>query len=195
MLFRSDENQTDGGLISQGVLYAAERPEVRIILLEAVGPSTTAEEFAALSKAVENGKLLIAPSGNKGQAFPSNPASQFGSLGSAALVVGSNNGAGGRSVFSNGAAGVENNYITAPGERVVAAGNQEDDFYFVVDGTSMAAPQVAAAAALIWAYSPGLTAGQVAEILKKSATDLGSAGIDSVFGAGALNIEIGRAHV
>ncbi|MEK9720693.1 MAG: S8 family serine peptidase, partial [Quisquiliibacterium sp.] len=51
------------------------------------------------------------------------------------------------------------------------------------------APQVAAAAALIWAYSPGLTAGQVAEILKKSATDLGSPGIDSIFGAGALNIE------
>ncbi|MEK9720694.1 MAG: S8/S53 family peptidase, partial [Quisquiliibacterium sp.] len=109
----NDQNLTDGGLISQGVLYAAARPEVRIILLEAVGPSTSPAEFAALGTAVANGKLVIAPAGNQGQASPANPASNFGSLGSSALVVGSNNGAGGRSVFSNGAAGVENNYITA----------------------------------------------------------------------------------
>jgi len=185
----NEDNQTDGGLISQGMLYAATRPEVRIILLEAVGPSTSADEFAAFSQAIANGKLLIAPAGNKGQAFPSNPASQFSALGGAALVVGSHNGAGGKSVFSNGAAGVESNYLSAPGQDVVAAGNQDDEFFYRVDGTSMAAPQVAAAAALIWAYSPGLTASQVADILKKSATDLGSPGIDSVFGSGALNIE------
>ncbi len=185
----NEENQTDGGLISQGMNYAASRPEVKIILLEAVGPSTSAEEFASFASAVASGKLLIAPAGNQGLAFPANPASQFSALGGGALVVGSHNGAGGKSVFSNGAAGVESNYLSAPGEGVVAAGNQDDDFFYRVDGTSMAAPQVAAAAALIWAYSPGLTASQVAEILKKSATDLGAPGIDSVFGSGALNIE------
>ena len=80
--------------------------------------------------------------------------------------MGSNNGAGGRSVFSNGALGVEGNYLTAPGEGILAAGNQGDDFYYTLTRTSMAATQLAAAAALISSYAPSLTATEVAEILK-----------------------------
>jgi hypothetical protein len=191
----NEENKPDGGLISQGMLYAAKQSNVKIILLENVGPSTTLAEFNTFNEAVNAGKLLIAPSGNNGLSGPVNPASQFSALGGAALVVGSNNGAGGRSAFSNGASGVEGNYLTAPGEGILAAGNQGDDFYYTVSGTSMAAPQVAAAAALIWSYAPSLTATEVAEILKKSATDLGAPGVDSIFGAGGLNIEAALAPI
>ena len=191
----NEENLTDGGLISQGVDYATSRSDVKIILLENVGSSTSLDEFVAFNNAVAAGKLLIAPSGNAGLASPVNPASQFAALGGAALVVGSHNGDGGRSPFSNDALGVEGNYLTALGEGVLAAGNQGDDFYYTVTGTSMAAPQVAAAAALIWSYAPSLTATEVAEILKKSATDLGAPGVDSIFGAGGLNIEAALAPI
>ncbi|MBT4107614.1 MAG: S8 family serine peptidase, partial [Proteobacteria bacterium] len=177
------------------MLYAAKQSNVKIILLENVGPSTTLAEFNTFNEAVNAGKLLIAPSGNRGLAGPANPASQFSALGGAALVVGSHNGGGGRSPFSNGALGVEGNYMTALGEGILAAGNQGDDFYYTVTGTSMAAPQVAAAAALIWSYAPSLTATEVAEILKKSATDLGAPGVDSIFGAGGLNIEAALAPI
>ncbi|MDP6947361.1 MAG: S8 family serine peptidase, partial [Myxococcota bacterium] len=105
------------------------------------------------------------------------------------------NGAGDLSSFSNGAAGVETNFITALGQDVVAAGNRSDDDYFRVTGTSMAAPQVAAAAALIWGHSPKLTASQVAFILKSTATDIGAAGVDSRTGVGALNIEAALAPI
>jgi len=190
-----EKNETNGTLISQGVDYAAADPGVRIILLEAVGASTSAEEFNSFVSAVAKGKLIIAPSGNAGQAGPFNPASSFEALGGAGLVVGSHNGAGDLSVFSNGAQGVETNFITAPGQDVVAAGNRNDKAYFRVDGTSMAAPQVAAAAALIWGHSPGLSAAQVAQILKTTATDIGTAGIDSRTGVGALNIEAALAPI
>jgi len=190
-----EKNETNGTLISQGVDYAAADPSVRIILLEAVGASTSAEEFNSFVSAVAKGKLIIAPSGNAGQAGPFNPASSFEALGGAGLVVGSHNGAGDLSVFSNGAQGVETNFITAPGQDVVAAGNRNDKAYFRVDGTSMAAPQVAAAAALIWGHSPGLSAAQVAQILKTTATDIGAAGVDSRTGVGALNIEAALAPI
>jgi len=189
-----DKNISSGDLIRKGFDFVAGNPGVRIILLEAVKTSLSAAEFASLQLAVANGKLVIAPSGNGGQASPYSPSNNFAALGGAALVVGSHNGAN-LSTFSNGAAGVENNFLTAPGEGIVVAGNRADDFYFRVDGTSMAAPQVAAAAALIWAYSPGLTAAQVASILKTTATDLGAPGVDSVTGAGALNIEAALAPI
>jgi len=189
-----DKNISSGDLIRKGFDFVAGNPGVRIILLEAVKTSLSAAEFASLQLAVANGKLVIAPSGNGGQASPYSPSNNFAALGGAALVVGSHNGAN-LSTFSNGAAGVENNFLTAPGEGIVVAGNRADDFYFRVDGTSMAAPQVAAAAALIWAYSPGLTAAQVASILKRTATDLGTPGVDSVTGAGALNIEAALAPI
>ena len=189
------KNETNGTLISQGVDYAAANASVKIILLEAVGASTSAEEFDSFANAVAKGKLIIAPSGNAKQAGPFSPASSFALLGGAALIVGSHNGAGDLSFFSNGAAGVETNFITALGQDVVAAGNRSDDDYFRVTGTSMAAPQVAAAAALIWGHSPGLTASQVAFILKSTATDIGAAGVDNRTGVGALNIEAALAPI
>jgi hypothetical protein len=188
------ENKSSGDLIRKGFDFVAGKPGVRIILLEAVNTSLSPAEFASLQLAVANGKLVIAPSGNGGQASPYSPSNNFATLGGGALVVGSHNGTN-LSTFSNGAVGVENNFLTAPGENVVVAGNRADDFYFRVDGTSMAAPQVAAAAALIWAYSPGLTAAEVASILKTTATDLGTPGVDSVTGAGALNIEAALAPI
>ena len=188
------ENLSSGDLIRKGFEFATGNAGVRIILLDTVNVPLSAAEFASLQLAVANGKLVIAPSGNGGQASPYSPSNNFATLGGGALVVGSHNGAN-LSTFSNGAAGVENNFLTAPGENIVVAGNRADDFYFRVDGTSMAAPQVAAAAALIWAYSPGLTAAQVASILKRTATDLGTPGVDSVTGAGALNIEAALAPI
>ncbi|CAM3344932.1 S8 family serine peptidase [Paenibacillus lupini] len=56
------------------------------------------------------------------------------------------------------------------------------------DGTSMAAPQVAAAAALIWARYPALAPYQVRELLRQSAKDIGPAGFDTQSGYGLLQI-------
>ncbi len=54
-------------------------------------------------------------------------------------------------------------------------------------GTSMAAPYVAGIVALMRQVSPGLPAGQVADILRQSAQDLGPAGPDPDYGYGLVN--------
>jgi hypothetical protein len=62
----------------------------------------------------------------------------------------------------------------------------------MMSGTSMAAPTVAGAAALVFqdAYNGNtfLTPAQVAGILKRSAKDLGIRGVDSIYGWGLLNV-------
>ncbi|MGW4383088.1 S8 family serine peptidase [Kitasatospora sp. NPDC004531] len=60
--------------------------------------------------------------------------------------------------------------LSAPGVRIVSAGDCGASQYCMDDGTSYAAPYVAATAALVRAKFPKLTAGQVAERLVKSAS-------------------------
>ena len=56
-------------------------------------------------------------------------------------------------------------------------------------GTSMAAPHVTAAVALLLTKEPWLTPAQVRDRLAASAVDLGPAGPDPYFGAGLLSID------
>ncbi|MEN8250832.1 MAG: S8 family serine peptidase [Bacteroidota bacterium] len=70
------------------------------------------------------------------------------------------------------------------------------DSLFIVDGaryiratgTSMAAPHVSGAAALVLQANPELSPAEVKDILEQSADDLGTPGWDNVYGWGRLNI-------
>jgi len=57
------------------------------------------------------------------------------------------------------------------------------------EGTSLAAPQVAAAAALVWAKNPNFKPYEVRELLRQTARDIGVAGHDEVSGYGLLQID------
>lgn len=59
--------------------------------------------------------------------------------------------------------------------------------YDAADGASMAAPQVAAVAALVRALRPDLSADEVLALLASTATDLGDAGRDPVYGYGLVD--------
>ncbi|WP_340608477.1 autotransporter domain-containing protein [Xenorhabdus bharatensis] len=61
--------------------------------------------------------------------------------------------------------------------------------YDSYDGTSMAAPHVAGAAAVLMQRFPYMTAGQISDVLKTTATDLGEKGIDARYGWGLLNLK------
>lgn len=99
----------------------------------------------------------------------------------------------GRNILSLRAAGTD---MYAPGEAGVRI---IDDQYMLADGTSMAAPIVAGAAALLKSFNPGLSPEQIADALKQSADDLVDPwgegdylpGYDTLSGWGRLNI--GRA--
>lgn len=59
--------------------------------------------------------------------------------------------------------------------------------YDGADGTSMSAPHVAGVAALVRALRPDLNADQILALLAATATDLGAAGRDPIYGHGLVN--------
>jgi len=90
--------------------------------------------------------------------------------------------------FSNTCAQAKNFCLAAPGTSIYAAIHQSP-FYDTYQGTSMAAPHVSGAAAVLRAAWPSLSASETVAILLDTATDLGDAGVDDTFGYGLLNLE------
>ena len=74
--------------------------------------------------------------------------------------------------------------LVAPGNNTTTLRGAQ---YGAGGGTSFASPVVAGVAALILSVNPSLTPGQVTDILKESADDLGAAGPDNVYGSGRVN--------
>ncbi|TPW41316.1 S8 family serine peptidase, partial [Serratia sp. SRS-8-S-2018] len=68
------------------------------------------------------------------------------------------------------------------GELSVTPGYEE------MSGTSMAAPHVTGAVAVLMQRFPYMTAEQISSVLKTTATDLGAPGIDARFGWGKINL-------
>jgi len=152
--------------------------------------------------------LYVKAAGNQGSALVTESKSVSSATAAGALnrtlLVGSVNSTGTISSFSNTpgegcllASGAstcvesmkwKNHFIVAPGEFIYATfpGNSYD----YMSGTSMATPIVAGAAALLQARWPALkdTPETLAKILLTTATDLGAAGVDPIYGHGLLNI-------
>lgn len=92
--------------------------------------------------------------------------------------------------YSNACGKAMNYCLAAPGDVIVSgkddtAGNAS---YWVVSGTSFAAPEVSGAAALVWQAYPYFTNDLVRQTLLGTADDLGAPGPDKVFGYGELDV-------
>jgi subtilisin family serine protease len=92
--------------------------------------------------------------------------------------------------FSNGCGVARNFCLAAPGDQIVSSVEPADSAsgYGILSGTSMAAPHVAGAIAVLRQAFPSLTPTQIVDLLFTTATDLGAAGIDDVYGRGLLNL-------
>jgi hypothetical protein len=76
--------------------------------------------------------------------------------------------------------------VCAPGVEIYST--LPDGGYDYWDGTSMACPFVAGAAALILSQNPGMSPEGVKAQLEETAVDLGSPGFDSTYGHGRVNL-------
>ena len=165
----------------------------RVVNLSLGGPSTSSVEKRAIDYAVSKGVLLVAAAGNgsgRGNA-PDYPAALLQPLGSKGvggrgLSVAASTREGTRASFSTTGSHVS---LAAPGAGVFSAlsGSSSTSryprtalpgsvggVYGYGNGTSFAAPQVAGAAALVWAANPRLRAAEVASILEQTASGGGS---------------------
>src|SRR4051812_4294752 len=214
---------SDGGSFTDmdeaaGITYAIDHG-ARIINLSVGGPSTSTTEKRAVQYAVDHGALVIAAVGNEyAQKNPVEypaallqPAGSDGA-GGAGVAVTASTVDGKRAAFANTGSWIS---LAAPGEHVFGAlssassalqyprtplASAKSGLYGYASGTSFAAPQVAGAAALVWAANPSLTAQQVAEILKETAAgggrwtaELGWGVIDAA--AAVARAQQGRAGV
>lgn len=161
----------------------------RVLNLSLGGRETSTVERRAVEYAVARGALIVAAVGN--ERLEGNPVEYPAALlqppgskgaGGAGLAVTASSRLGGDTAFSNTGSHLS---LAAPGEGVFAAVSSSSEIgrfprvalpgslagmYGYGSGTSYAAPQVAGAAALVWAANPELTAAEVATILEQTAS-------------------------
>jgi subtilisin family serine protease len=177
---------------SSAIVYAVDHG-AKIVNLSLGGPGYSQTEFDALNYAASHGVLVVVAAGNayldgNPVEYPAalvQPAGSNGQ-GGTGLAVGASTSVGTRATFSSTGSYIS---LAAPGENVfsaVAAGSSTAEYprtvlpgssagqYGYGSGTSFSSPEVAGAAALVWAANPSLTPGEVASILKKTATGQGS---------------------
>lgn len=173
--------------LDRALLYTIGRSGIINLSL---GWGSSQQGFAPVfQRQVDAGQLLVIAAGNEGKSKPSYPARfarETWAKGQIIVVgaVGTDNQI---LSFSNRAGDAMNFYLVAPGQSISSAWN--DGGTHTMSGTSMATPFVSGAAALLSSAWPHLASSQVADILLRTATDLGDPGVDAIYGRGLLNVE------
>lgn len=183
------------GRVLQGINWCLiNRQALRIRVLNLSLSGAVMESFRtdplcqAAERAIEAGLLVVAAAGNRGRALPSDPNSPsvYGTIGSPgndpyALTVGATKTMGTMGIADDAVTSYSSRGPTlfdlivkpdlvAPGNRVVSLDAQANGYgYTEKSGTSMAAPVVSGAAALLLAREPTLTPATVKVRLMKTA--------------------------
>ena len=166
--------------IAAGILAAA-RSGRGVINLSLGGDRDLAVDLA-ISEAVASGSLVVAASGNDGDR--GSPLSYPAALPHVTTVAATDQ-SGAVAAFSSRSPYVD---VAAPGDGILVASAVGKDWR-PSSGTSFSSPLVAGAAAWIWTARPDLDAGQLAEVIRRSARDIDRAGRDSASGFGMLNVQ------
>nr|WP_243449919.1 S8 family serine peptidase [Neobacillus terrae] len=163
--------------IVNGIYYAVNH-HANIINLSLGSPDYSYALDNAVQYAASKGVLVIAAAGNESTSRDTYPASFKTVTGVSATDSNDK-----ITSFSN-----FGNYIdlSAPGESIYSTISGSS--YQWMSGTSMAAPVVSGAAALILSKNPSLSPAQVIDTLKRSALDLGTKGWDQYYGAGRIDV-------
>jgi hypothetical protein len=177
---KGDGTRLESSEIAGGLLAAARAGRGVINLSLGSDVSDLSIELA-VSEAVASGSLVVAASGNDGErGSPLGYPAAYPHV----TTVAATDQSGAVTSFSSRSSYVD---LAAPGDGITVASALGQDWR-PASGTSFSSPMVAAAAAWIWTARPELTAGQVAEILRRSATDIAPAGRDQSSGFGMLNV-------
>lgn len=158
---------------------AVDQYSCRVINLS-VGIAVSSSELkGAVDHAWEEGCIIAAAVGNRGDSLPYYPASYENVIG-----VGSVDAQLGCTWFSQQNDSV---YVMAPGEELWGLSNEGG--YTSGKGTSYSCPMVVAALALALQAQPGLTPEELQAYVMLSALDLGEDGYDTAYGYGLLQID------
>ncbi|MEU4424067.1 S8 family serine peptidase [Actinoplanes sp. NPDC024001] len=168
--------------VAEGIVWAVDHG-ARVINMSLGSSGQTGTVSTAIGYARSKNVVVVAAAGNSRAAgSPVNyPAADEG-----VIAVAATDSADAVASYSNAGGYVD---VAAPGSGIVSTypTARHAPGYGRLSGTSMAAPHVAAVAALLVAQRPGITPDEVESVLKTSAVDLGSAGRDDDYGYGRID--------
>jgi len=165
----------NAAVLDDAIIYAANNG-ARVLTMSLTVPSATAITDAIAYAVNIKGCFVDCAAGNNGVGvtYPANL--------STVMAVASTNRQDNKSSFSNAGPEVE---VAAPGEQILML--DLNNGYTTQDGTSFAAPHVAALAGLLFAANPNLTNADVRQIMKDTADDVSTPGFDNGTGFGRIN--------
>jgi subtilisin family serine protease len=190
--------------VASGIYYAVDNG-AKVINLSLSSPRHSNAVEEAVKYAHERGALCVAAAGNEGS-DPGYPGGMGcpADAGMYVMAVGATDYRDVRAHYSNYGEGLD---LVAPGgdltrddngdgygdgvpqESYRVAGNYQSGYKLVWgEGTSMAAPQVSATAALMFSVDSRLTPCDASSIITSNCTDLGAAGWDQYYGHGMLDV-------
>ncbi|ARS89656.1 S8 family serine peptidase [Natrarchaeobaculum aegyptiacum] len=184
----SEEGEGDAERIAEGITYAVEEAGADILVLslnvEGIDAGPIDESVAS---ATDQGTLVVASAGNAGADRSITDPGTTPEL----LTVGATAADG--SILEHSSRGPTDDgrlkpELVAPGERVPGPEAGTDDEYTTRTGTSVAAPQVAGAAAVLLEDDPSLTPGELEARLVSTARPVADAD-PYASGAGELDLE------
>lgn len=168
--------------LGEGILQAIKK-NAKIIVMS-VGLYRYSPYMLDIVRYAESqGVLLVAAAGNDGVSLGGKATVKYPAAYPTVLAVGGAKSGGSPDPRSN--AGPELDLLAPWHVYTTAVGGG----YKKEEGTSLAAPQVAAAAALVWAQNPSLSPAEVRALLRQTARDVGAAGIDAESGYGMLQLD------
>lgn len=163
-----------GSMIAQGLSWAADKgANVANISYAGVPGNSTIQAAAQYMKS--KGGVVVVAAGNSGLEESIAPHSSM-------VAVSATDTNDLKASWSSYGSYVD---VAAPGTTIYSTG--KGGVYGTYAGTSLASPVVAGVVALIKAANPALPPDDVERVLFSSATDLGSAGFDKLYGNGRVN--------
>jgi subtilisin family serine protease len=162
--------------IANGITYAADQG-ARVINLSLGSSSGSRTLENAVKYAWGKNSLLVAAAGNNGNNVLFYPAAYANVLGVSALNS--------NDLLPSWSSYGSHVSLSAPGVNILTT--HIGGAYGYASGTSLAAPLVSGAAALVIGTKPELFNSEVRQILENHATDLGTAGYDQYFGHGRVD--------
>jgi subtilisin family serine protease len=185
--------------IAEAIAYAADHG-ARVINLSVGGKGSTKVEQAAIDYAYGKGVVIVVAAGNEGAEI-----SNYGIANSDKVLTVATTGLDDkRANFSNwgkiavAAPGIDilslrarrtDTLLGIPGVKYAAGAGYvgDDKRYYRASGTSFSAPMVSGLASLLIANDPTLTNRQVMNIIKSTARDVGTPGVDQYTGYGIID--------
>lgn len=168
------------------------RDDIKIVNMSLGFEKDVSTLRAAINRLYNNGKLIIAASGNSDENFIMYPAAY-----SQVIAVGSVDPDLKRSSQKSWGTGNGSNYgegldVVAPGTEIASTGYIPDEgrnTYLVASGTSFSSPTVSALAAILLSHNDSLTSEDVKSILNSTAKDLYTKGYDIYSGYGMIQFD------